>query len=145
MYEGMIGFVESLNPSAAVVPLLLVALFGAAIMAAALFVSARILRSHGSTKPWPVTWAGVGMAVASKWLVAGVLVIPFQLITSSVDDDRMQALHIAIVPITIVLGVLSLLATVATDAVIGALAWWLSAQLLRPPAPAATEERNLEA
>jgi hypothetical protein len=144
MYEGMIGFVDSLNPSAAVVPLLLVALFGAAIMVAALFVSVRILRSHGSAKPWPVTWAGAGIAIASKWLVAGVLVVPFQVITSSADDNRMQALPIAIVPIAIVLGVISLLATVAIDAVIGAVAWWLSAHLLRPPAVAPDNSTVLE-
>jgi hypothetical protein len=130
-YEGMIGFVESLNPSAAVVPLLLVALLGAAVIAAALFASARILRSHDVAKPWPVTWAAAGVAVVSHWLVSSLLIIPFQLITSGVDNDGLRTDGMQGLPIVIALGVISFLVSIALAAVVGWLSWWWMAHVMR--------------
>ncbi|WP_309618000.1 hypothetical protein [Salinibacterium sp.] len=131
-YEGMIGFLESLDPSAAVVPLLLVALLGAAVIAAALFASARILRSHGVAKPWPVTWAAAGVAVVSHWLVSSLLIIPFQVITSGVDNDGMRNDGLQGLPIVIALGVISFLVSIALAAVVGWLSWWWMAHVMRP-------------
>ena len=131
-YEGIRGLVESFNPGALVVPLLLVALLGAGVIVAALFVSARILRSHSVAKPWPVTWAGAGVAVVSYWLISSLLIIPFQLIASGVDngdmrDDGMQGL-----PIAVAVGVISFLVSIAIAAVVGWLSWWWMAHVMRP-------------
>jgi hypothetical protein len=131
-YDGMIGFVESLNPSAAVVPLLFVALLGAAVVVAALFVSARILRTHGVVKPWPVTWAGAGVAVVSYWLISSLLIIPFQLVASGADNDGMRNDGMQGLPIVAALGVISFLVSIAIAAVVGWLSWWWMAHVMRP-------------
>ena len=131
-YEGIRGLVESFNPGALVVPLLLVALLGAAVIVAALFASARILRSHGVAKPWPVTWAAAGVAVVSHWLVSSLLIIPFQLITSGVDNDGMRNDGMQGLPIVIALGVISFLVSIALAAVVGWLSWWWMAHVMRP-------------
>jgi hypothetical protein len=124
------NFFEQLNPGAWVIPLVIVAVVGLAIMTAALFISARILRSHGVNKPWPVTWAGAGVAIVGSWLVSGVISLLTQLLSFGVgfgrDSDWAGA---------VIIGVVSFVVNLAASAVIGWLAWWWMAHLMRPATP----------
>jgi hypothetical protein len=130
-YQRFVEFFERLNPEAWVLPLVLVALLGLAIMAAALYLSARILRSHDVEKPWAVTWAGAGVAIVGSWVVSGVLGLVTQLFSFAAGFDRQNDWGVAIA-----VGTLSFLLNLAAAAVVGWLSWWWMAHLMRPALPA---------
>ena len=111
-------------------PLVVVAVLGLAIMIAAMFLSASILKSHAVAKPWGVTWAGAGIAIVGSWVVSGVLSVVAQVISAfagrTVEGDWTP---------TLVIGGASVLLGFAASAVIGWLAWWWMAHAMRSPAP----------
>jgi hypothetical protein len=124
--------IQELHPEAWVVPLIIVAVVGLAIMAGALFLSAGILKSHSVNRAWPVTWAGAGVAIVGSWVVSGVLSVIVQLFSvgfGGLGQNENWAGAIAI-------GVISFVINLAASAVIGWLAWWWMAHLMRPAAAA---------
>ena len=125
---GFTEFVRSVDPGAWILPLVVVALVGVAVMVAALLVSRGILRAHGVNRPWGVTFAGAGIAIVASWIASVVLSLPLQL-TSSFSSDIDTG-----VPFGIILGALSVLVGLATTAVVGMLSWWWMAHLMRPAA-----------
>lgn len=127
------NFFEQLNPSAWVIPLVIVAVVGLAIMAIALFTSARILRSHGVNKPWPVTWAGAGIAIVASWIVSTVLGFVLQLFSVATGVSQQADWGAAIA-----IGGVSFVVNLAAAAVVGWLSWWWMAHLMRPAAEATT-------
>ena len=120
-------FVNGLNPAAWIIPGVVIAVVGAALLVAAMIISARILRSHGVEKAWPVTWAAAGIAVFSSWVVSGVLSVPLQIIGNGFDNDRMRWL-----PLGIGISVIGFLVGIAITAGIGWLSWWWMAHVMRP-------------
>jgi len=134
---GFMDFVDRIDLGVWIVPLVVIAILGAAVMVAALFVSARILRSHDVNNPWGVTWAGAGIAVVGGWIVSSILSVPLQFSWSFADTDSGQ-----LFPGVVLIGALSILVSIATTAVTGWLAWWWMAHALRarpaavaPPVP----------
>ncbi|MDJ0333756.1 hypothetical protein QMG83_00815 [Salinibacterium sp. G-O1] len=128
-YRQIAVFVDRLHPELWMIPLVIAVLVGMVLMAVALFVSARILRSHGIVKPWPVTWAAAGIAIVASWIASGVLSVPFQLTGIGFDNDSSQTL-----PLGVALGVIAFLVSIASTAVIGWLSWWWMAHVMRPAA-----------
>ena len=120
-------FIDQFQPEQWVVPMLLVALLGLAIMAAALFISSGILRSHGVNKPWQITWAGAGIAIVGSWLVSGVLSVILQLFSFGFGFGREDNWGAAIA-----VGVISLVVNLAASAIVGWLSWWWMTHLMRP-------------
>lgn len=120
---------EGLNASAFVLPLILVAIFGLLLMVGGLFVSAGILKSHGVTRPWAVTWAGFGIAVVASWVATGILNLIISVI-SALFQDSSNTFDTAFwvgAGATVIL-------SIVVNAVIGWLAWWWMAHALRPAA-----------
>jgi len=120
---GFARFIEQLDLSAWIIPLIVASIVGLALIAVALVVSARILRAHGVTRPWAVTWAGAGIAVVANWIVSGVLSVPLQFSGVFGDDSGGVAIAIA---------VLSGLVSLAATAAVGWLSWWWMAHAMRP-------------
>ena len=125
---GFTDFIRAVDPGAWILPLVVVALVGVAVMVAALLVSRGILRAHGVNRPWGVTFAGAGIAIVASWIASVVISVPLQ-ITSGFTSDIDTGL-----PFGIVVGVLSVLASLVTTAVVGMLSWWWMAHLMRPAA-----------
>ena len=125
--NGFTEFIENLNVGAWILPLALAAVLGLAIMAVALFVSARILRSHDVYRPWPVTWAGAGIAIVANWFVAGLVSVPLQFVGAFRGDSGESW------PVGLIVGVVSFLVSIAATAVVGALSWWWMAHAMRSP------------
>lgn len=128
-FEQFVDSLAELNLTAWAIPLVAIAIIGALLMAVALFVSARILRSHGISKAWPVTWAAAGVAVVASWIVSGVLSVPLQIVGVGVDDNSAQVL-----PLRIGIAAMGLLVSIAVSAAIGWLSWWWMAHVMRAPA-----------
>ena len=125
------GFAQ-FDPTAWILPLVIAAIVGLAVMALALIVSARILRTHDTARPWPVTWAGAGIAIVGSWLFSGLSAVPFGVLNAFRGDDPTASVGAGIA-----VGVFSLLLGIAITAVIGWLSWWWMAHALRgPSAPA---------
>jgi hypothetical protein len=129
-FQRFVDFFEQVNPTAWVLPLVLVALLGLAIMVASLFLSARILRSHDVNKPWPVTWAGAGVAIVGSWVVSGLLGLVTQALSWGAGFDGRGEWGAAIA-----IGIVSMVLNLAAAAVVGWLAWWWMAHLMRPATP----------
>jgi hypothetical protein len=125
-FQRFVDFFDQFNPAAWVLPLVLVALLGLAIMAASLFLSARILRSHDVDKPWPVTWAGAGVAIVGSWVVSGLLGLFTQALSWGAGFDGRNEWGPAIA-----IGIVSMVLNLAASAVVGWLAWWWMAHLMR--------------
>ena len=130
-FERFVDFFEQFNPAAWILPLVLVALLGLAIMAVSLFLSARILRSHDVNKPWPVTWAGAGVAIVGSWVVSGLLGLVTQALSWGAGFDGRTEWGASIA-----IGIVSLVLNLAAAAVVGWLAWWWMAHVMRPASPA---------
>ena len=124
-FEQFMGGIESLNLTAWILPLVIVALVGLGVMTAALFVSARILRRHDVNRPWAVTWAGAGIAIVGSWFVSSLSAVPYGIISGMSDNDG------AGIGLGIAVGVLSGLVGLATTAVIGWMSWWWMAHAFR--------------
>jgi hypothetical protein len=123
----MTGF-EQFHPEAWILPLIIIGIVGAALMIVALFVSARILRSHGIERAWPVTWAGAGIAIVASWFLSGLSTVPFSIAGGFIGDGD------GAVGASIAIGVVSLLFGLAFTAIIGWLSWWWMAHVMRRPA-----------
>lgn len=132
-FERFLNGFESLNPTAWILPLIIVAFVGLVIMAVALFVSARILRNHDVARPWAVTWAGAGIAIVASWFVSGLTAIPFSLSSGIDGGDSGGA-----VVLGVAVGILSGLVGIAVTAVTGWLAWWWMAHAFRSSPTAIT-------
>lgn len=125
-FEQFLSAFESLNPTAWILPLILAAVVGLALMAGALLLSARILRSHDVERPWAVTWAGTGVAIIASWFLSGLSAIPFSFTGAFRGDDVEGSIGIGIA-----LAVLSFLIGLAASAVVGWLSWWWMAHAFR--------------
>jgi hypothetical protein len=124
---GFTDFIQRIDPGAWILPLVIVAVVGIAIMAAALFVSAGILRSRGVRNPWGVTGAGAGISIVGSWIVSTVLSIPFQFVGAFRGDDSTFG-----GPVAFVAAGLGVLVSIAATAAVGAAAWWWMAHVMRP-------------
>ncbi len=138
-YRQVLLFADRLHPELWIVPLVIVAAVGLVLMVVALFVSARILRSHGIVKAWPVTWAAAGVAIVASWIMSGVLSVPLQIMGVGVDDNSGQGL-----PLRIGIGVLGFLVNIVVTAAIGWLSWWWMAHVLRPAVELRAEDSPAE-
>ena len=111
-----------------ILPIVIAVLVGVAIMALSLALSARILRAHEVTRPWPVTWAGAGIAIVASWLFSWLSFIPLVFVGGVTTEDP------DMVGTGIVVGVVSVLLGLAITAFIGWLSWWWMAHAMRRPA-----------
>ena len=108
-------------------------LVGAALVVGALFLSRGILRSRGLDKAWPITWAGLGIAIVAGWASSGVLSIPLQLSGTAFSAGGWGELESAI-------SIITSLAGLVITAAVGALSWWWMAHVMRPAGAAPAEE-----
>ncbi|HEU4850412.1 MAG TPA: hypothetical protein VFS93_08380 [Terrimesophilobacter sp.] len=131
------GFFASFDYGIVAIIGLVVVIVGLAIMTAALVASRSILRSHGTTRPWAVTWAGAGIAIIAYWLVGWIPTVVLQFLSGALTAAGLDGW--ANFGTT---GLLGLLLALAVNAVIGWLAWWWMAHAFRPAsAGAVTAER----
>jgi hypothetical protein len=126
-------FIETLNPAAWVIPLVIAGIVGAGLWVLSLFISERMLARAKHPSPWGVTWAGAGVAIAASWFVSWIAWLPLQ-IASAVAPNAYDSWESGI-GITIALGAVSLLLNLAVTVVVGWLAWWWMAHALRPATP----------
>jgi len=103
-------------------------LVGVLLWVAGLLISSAILRRTGSTRPWAITWAGLGIAVVGSWIVGGVGSSIGSFSFSGLSSDDVGAAGLVLVIVT---GVSSIVFTLAA----GAFSWWWMAHALRPSAP----------
>lgn len=101
---------------------------GAALVVAALFISRGILRGRGLGRAWPITWAGLGIAVVASWVVSGVLSIPLQLASSGLNAWGGSG------EIEGGLALIGVAGNAVVTAAVGAFAWWWMAHAMRPAA-----------
>jgi len=102
---------------------------GAALVIAALFLSRGILRGRGLERAWPITWAGLGIAIVASWVVSGVLSVPVQLVGSTLGAGLAGGGDIGTG-----LGLIAFLGNAVVTAAVGAGAWWWMAHVMRPAA-----------
>ncbi len=124
--EGISDFFDSLDVGLLVLLGVAAVLIGLAIMWAGLFVSKSILSSHGVHRPWPVTWAGVGIAVAAFWMLGWIPTVIGQFVSFLVlagGTDTVVGFSIG--------GGVVVLGTLIGNAAIGWLSWWWMAHVLR--------------
>jgi hypothetical protein len=126
----LMDFIESINPAAWVVPLVIAGVVGAALWVWSVFISRGMLARAGHPNPWGVTWAGAGVAIAASWFVGWVAWIPLQLSGAVIPDGSFETA----VAVMAVFGVVSLLLSLVVTVVIGWFAWWWMAHLMRPAA-----------
>lgn len=122
------GFLEGLNLEWLIPVLVIIAVVGLILVVASLFLSARILRSHGVDKPWAVTWAGAGIAVAANGVVASALSVPFSFFPTGFGRGETDVM------VALVIGIAGFLVSVVATAAVGWLSWWWMAHLMRPAA-----------
>lgn len=103
-----------------------VVVIGLAIMAAALFVSSGILRSHGIARAWPVTWAAAGIAIVAYWLVGWITAVLPQFLSTALSSGGLDETTTFVST-----GIVALVLAIVVNAVIGWLAWWWMAHALR--------------
>lgn len=114
-----------------VVALFVATLFlGAALVALGIVLSARILRRRGVDRPWAITWAGWGVAVAASGVLGSIASLAGNVASLPLGVFRGQ-LDVP-VELMIAAGVVAALVALAVNVVIGALAWWWMAYVLRP-------------
>ena len=132
-YLRMMDFIDSLNPEAWVIPLVIAGIVGAGLWVLSLFVSQRMLARAKHPSPWGVTWAGAGIAIVASWFVSWVAWLPLQL-ASVVTPDTFDSFESGF-GILIPLAIGSVVLNLAVAAALGWLAWWWMAHALRPAAP----------
>lgn len=131
-YYQLKDFIETINASAWILPLILVAALGAVVWALAIFASGRILKAHAVDHPWGVTWAATGIAIVANWLfgwVGGLLVQVAAVVTGAADAPVWVGIVIG--------GALGLVVAIVVNSVIGWLAWWWMAHAMRSARPVA--------
>jgi hypothetical protein len=132
-YSRLMDFIETINPAAWVIPLVIAAIVGAGLWVLSLFISHRMLARAKHPSPWGVTWAGAGIAIAASWFVSWIAWLPLQ-IAGAVTPDAYDSFESGL-GITVALGIVALLINLVVDAVLGWLAWWWMAHAMRPAAP----------
>src|SRR5690606_18086065 len=132
-YFRLMDFIETINPTAWILPLVLAALVGIGLWVWSVFISRGMLAKAGHPSPWGVTWAGAGIAVAASWFVSWIAWLPLQFV-SLIAPDAYNSWESG-VTITIVLAIVSFVLNLVISAVIGWLSWWWMAHALRPAAP----------
>ena len=103
-----------------------IVVIGLGIMVAALFVSAGILRSHGTARAWPVTWTAAGIAIVAYWLVGWITAVLPQLLSTALSSGGLDETTTFVST-----GIVALVLAIVVNAVIGWLAWWWMAHALR--------------
>ena len=126
-FRQLVVYAGGLQPEQWIIPLIVLVAVGALILVASLIVSARILRAHDVHRPWPVTWAGAGVAIVGSWVGWGVMSVPLQLVGAGGNLDSMGGL-----PIRVIVSIISFVVGIAATAVIGWLSWWWMAHVMRP-------------
>lgn len=97
------------------------------LVAGGLVVSRWVLGAHGVARPWPVTWAGAGIAMVGALILGGIASVPTSLVAelsangSDVGDG-----------IGAIVGTASIAVGFVVNAAVGAAAWWLMAFAMRP-------------
>lgn len=129
-YSQLKSFIESVNVSAWVLPLIFVSVVGAVLWALAIFVSGRILKSHAVNRPWGVTWAAAGVAIVASWFLGWIGSLFVQIVTA-VTGAANAPLWVSIV----VGGAVGFVVAIAVNSVIGWLAWWWMAHAMRGVRP----------
>ena len=125
-YYQLRNFIETINVSAWILPLTLVAILGIIVWALAIFTSGRILKSHAVNHPWGVTWAAAGIAIVASWFFGWIGSVFVQLVTS-VTGAANAPVWVSIV----VGGVVWFVVAIVVNSVIGWLAWWWMAHAMR--------------
>ncbi len=131
-YADVEAFIEQLQLGTWSGWLLVAAGAGVVAMVVGLLVSALILRASGAARPWAITWAAFGIAIAAHWVLGWIPWFLVQLVPGAfpfVDPTGWLWLTGA----TIALGILL---SCVIAAVIGALSWWWMASALRAGVPA---------
>ena len=134
-YRQLLIYAERLQPEQWIIPLVVIAVVGTVIIVASLFVSWRILTSHGVQKAWPVTWAAAGIAVVGSWIASAVLSGPLQIVGIGGEDNSMRG-----VALRIIVGVIGFIVGIAATAAIGWLSWWWMAHVMRAPADISADD-----
>lgn len=96
------------------------------LVAGGLVVSRWVLGAHGVTRPWPVTWAGAGIASVAALVVGGIASVPTSLVAElgANGTDTGDGFGAIVGTASIAVGFL-------VNAAVGAGAWWLMAVALR--------------
>ncbi|MHA6696078.1 hypothetical protein [Homoserinimonas sp. A520] len=123
-------FIESINPGAWIIPLVIAGLVGIGLWVWFLFISRGMLARAHHPSPWGVTWAGAGVAIAASWLVSWIAWLPLQFV-GVIAPDAYNSFESG-VTITIILAIVSFVLNLAISAVIGWLSWWWMAHAMRP-------------
>ena len=131
-YFRLMDLIEAINPAAWVVPLVIAGLVGIALWVLSLFISRGMLARAKHPSPWGVTWAGAGVAIVASWLVSWVAWLPVQF-AGLFTQDAFTTLEGGIAT-TVVLAIVAIVLNIAITAVIGWLAWWWIAHVMRPAA-----------
>jgi hypothetical protein len=135
--EQFTSFIETLNPSAWVIPLVIAGIVGVILMVLALYLSAGILKRAGHPSPWAVTWAGAGVGIAASSIVGWVAAIPGQV--AGIFSPGGGSIDAAIPGLVIGVALWAIF-TIGLNGVIGWLSWWWMAHALRPAASAPGRE-----
>jgi hypothetical protein len=102
-------------------------ILGLLIMAAGLFASVSILKGHGARRPWPISWAGAGIAIVANGVVGWIAPFAFQLVVLILIavgvDSRVSAIS---------QGGLVVIGLLVGNTIIGWLSWWWMAHAMRP-------------
>lgn len=122
----------TINPAAWVVPLVIAGIVGIALWVLSLFISRGMLARAKHPSPWGVTWAGAGIAIAASWLVSWIAWLPLQF-AGIFTQEAFTSIEGGVVA-TIVLAIVSIVLNLAITVVLGWLAWWWAAHLMRPAA-----------
>jgi hypothetical protein len=126
-------FLSGLDLTPWITLLVVIAIVGLLVQAAAIVLSGRILRAHGVRRPWAVTWAGAGIAIVASWIIDGTLGSLTSAVTSAAfpgNNSGATSWGVFSIVAIVFSGVLGL----AVNAAIGWLAWWWMAHAMRPAA-----------
>lgn len=126
----VIRALENFDPSAWVVPLLIISAVGLVIWIIALIISKAILRSSGAVKPWGITWAAAGIAIVAYWLISTIVSFFWGFISMLISSvaqtagDRMT--------VSLITGIISFVLVIVINSIIGWLTWLWMAHAMRP-------------
>src|SRR5690554_1560959 len=124
--------IDVINQAAWVIALVVAGVVGIGLWVLSLFISRGMLARSGHPSPWGVTWAGAGIAIAASWFVSWIAWLPMQLM-GIIAPDAYNSFESGLT-VTIVLLLVSLVLSLVFTIVLGWLAWWWMAHLMRPAA-----------
>lgn len=126
----VIRALENFDPSAWVLPLLIISAVGLVSWIVALIISRSILRSSGAVKPWGITWAAAGIAVVAYWIISTIVSFFSGLISAFTTGIAQSAGDQ--ITIRIIITVISIVVAILINSIIGWLAWLWMAHAMRP-------------